>query len=164
MAYYSDAVSVKNYVPAIVIQQLTDDNNADSIDTEKLDFGLRQATDVIDGYLRGRYPVPLTGLIPTLIQDLCTKLAVYFLIQRSLIITMPDPVKDQYDNSIAILKEMQKGRVNAFEAKDEPVFFITNKTPADAVFTSNPVYPSLTPSMQTTQRQVQQNNWNAYPI
>lgn len=164
MAYYSDKVSVKNYIPAIVVQQLTDDNDTDSIDDEKLNFALRQATDVIDGYLRGRYPVPLAGLIPTMIADLCTKLAVYFLIQRSLIITMPDPVKDQYDNSIAILKEMQKGRINAFEATDEPVFFKTNKTDTDKIFTTSPVYPTLTPSMTTTQRQTQQNNWNAYPI
>jgi len=151
MAAYSDKVSIKNYIPAIVVQQLTDDADTDSIDDEKLNFALRQATDVIDGYLRGRYPVPLTGAIPTLIADLCTKLAVYFLIQRSLIITMPDPVKDQYDNSIAILKEMQKGKINAFEKADEPVFFATNKTDEDKIFTSNPIL-------------IKQNNWSAYQI
>jgi phage gp36-like protein len=151
MAAYSDKVSIKNYIPAIVVQQLTDDADTDSIDDEKLNFALRQATDVIDGYLRGRYPVPLTGAIPTLISDLCTKLAVYFLIQRSLIITMPDPVKDQYDNSISILKQMQQGKINAFEAAAEPIFFKTNKKATDKIFTT-------TPTLAT------QNNWSAYPI
>lgn len=141
MAYYSDLVNLKNFIPSIVIQQLTDDNDVDRIDVDKMNFALRQATDVIDGYLRGRYTVPLTT-VPSLISDLCTKLAVYFLIQRSLIITMPDSVKDQYTTCIDLLKEMQRGRVNAFEAVSEPAFFKTNKETTDQLFTTSPTTTS----------------------
>jgi phage gp36-like protein len=162
--YYSDINTVKNYLPAVIVQQLTDDNDIDQIDVEKLNYALQQATDVIDGYLRGRYPVPLTGVIPFLITDLCTKLAVYFLIQRSLIITMPDPVKDQYTNSISMLKEMQRGKVNAFEAGDEPVFFKTNKSSCQRIFTNTPTVPAVTPSMTSTNQTQGQYGWGSYII
>jgi len=167
MAYYTDRNSVKNYLPASVVEQLTDDSDIDNIDDEKLNFSIRQATDVIDGYLRGRYPVPLTGIIPFLISDLCTKLAVYYLLQRSLIITMPDAVKDQYDTSIALLKEMQRGKVNAFEAVDEPVFFQTNKVDTDRIFTDHPTNPMQTPSQVVTTTPATssgQMSWGSYMI
>ena len=162
MAYCS-TVDVKNFIPASVVQQLSDDNDTDAIDAEKVTFCTSQADDLIDGYLRGRYPVPLVT-VPTMIRDLSVRLTVYFLFKRSLYHVLPDPIKEDYSYIIKTLIGMQQGKINAFPAANEPTFFGTNKQASDKVFTMNPVLPVLTPSMTTTQRGQGQNNWNSYPI
>ena len=80
---YCTTVDVKNFIPASVIQQLSDDNDSDEIDAEKVTFCTQQADDLIDSYLRGRYPVPLVT-VPSMIRDLSVRATVYFLSSRFL--------------------------------------------------------------------------------
>jgi phage gp36-like protein len=147
---YSTSTDLKNYIPESQLVQLTDDNDVDSIDVEKLNDAIRRADDFVNGHIRGRYPLPLIT-VPELIRDLSTRLAAYFLFKRSLLLTIPEPVKEDYKDIIDVLGKIQKGKINPFEAGDEPVFFETNKTNLDRIFTSDPVTP-------------QQMNWGKYPI
>ena len=75
---YCDLTDLKNYIPADVIKQLTDDGDTDEIDIEKVSLAISEADDLIDGYLRGRYPVPIQGTPPSLITDVSIKLSTYF--------------------------------------------------------------------------------------
>ena len=138
---YSTFVDLKNYLPESVLLQLTDDNNTDDIDQTKTEDCIRQADDLIDGYLRGRYTVPITGTVPVLIEDISTKLAVYFLFKRSLILTLPGPIKDDYDYCMTQLNNIQKGRLSPFDVPENPTWVVTN---------ANPVVPPLTIQAMTS--------------
>jgi phage gp36-like protein len=123
---YSTVTDLKNYLPESVLLQLTDDSNTDDIDSEKIDDCIRRADDLIDGYMRGRYTVPITGTVPVLIKDISTKLAVYFLHKRSLMLTLPDPIKDDYDYCMQQLSNIQKGRLSPFDVQTNPVWVVSN--------------------------------------
>lgn len=156
MAYYSTEDDLKNYVPESQLIEITDDNNLGQIDEDKLTDALRRAQNYIDSFLRGRYDLPLTT-IPESIRDLSIKLSAYFLFKRSLLVTLPEPVKEDYEDATTYLKEIQKGKVNPFPLQDEPVFFKSNKTAADRVFVSGQPLTTGTPGQG-------QNSWSAYPI
>jgi phage gp36-like protein len=164
---YCSEVDLKNYLPSVYIQQLTDDNFQDHIDHEKAADCIRRAGDFIDGYLQGRYPVPAidptTGSVPNLIRDLCTRIGIYYLFLRGLTQTVPEALKVDYDMCIRTLVGMQQGKINAFTKGSEPGFFATNKTSASRQFTTTPVLPPVTPSM-TLPTLTGQNNWAQYPI
>jgi len=147
---YSSATDLKNYIPESMLVQLTDDNDVDDIDNEKLVDAIRRADDYIDGHLRGRYPLPLTT-VPGLIRDISTKLGAYFLFKRSLLVTLPEPVKEDYEYCTDTLTKIQKGKISPFGASEEPVFFSSNKTPNDRLFVTN----------VTAQGQM---DWGKYPF
>lgn len=158
---------MKNYLPANYIQQLTDDNSEDNIDNEKINDVIRRASNFVDGYMRGRYPVPVidptTGLTPDLIRDVSTRIAIYYLFLRGLTQTVPEALKVDYDMCIKTLIGMQQGKINMFTQQAEPMFFESNKTPADRAFTNTPVIPNMTPSMLFPS-QTGQNAWQTYPL
>jgi Mu-like prophage protein gp36 len=133
-------------MPRDVIQQLTDDSDTDEIDQDKVNFCIKQASDLIDGYCRGRFPVPIVT-VPDMITDVAVKLTVYFLYKRSLMVTLPDPIKDDYDFAIMILKDIQRGRVSPFESVQNPVWFGSNKVKGSVSVMSNAT-----------------NNWNDYLV
>jgi len=147
---YCTVVDVKNFIPQTVVLQLSDDNDSDSIDEEKVNFAIQQADDLIDSYLRGRYTVPITGTVPSMIRDLSVRATVYFLFKRSLYSTMPDAIENDFKYIIRTLEGMQKGQINAFTS--EPGFFDTNKVTGDRVFTN------ATTVLAT------QNAWSTYQI
>jgi len=123
---YCDLTDLKNYIPADVIKQLTDDGDTDEIDIEKVSLAISEADDLIDGYLRGRYPVPIQGTPPSLITDVSIKLSTYFLYKRSLMLTLPDPVKDDYQHGMMVLRDIQKGRISPFPETQNPTWFVSN--------------------------------------
>ena len=159
---YSTVTDIKNALPATVVQQLSDDNDTDQIDPEKVNYCIAQADDLLDGYLRGRYTVPL-ATVPNMIRDLSVRLTIYFLFKRSLYSVLPDAIKDDYTYVTKVMIGIQQGKINPFEATDEPSFFATNKTQGDRIFTSTPIYPNVTPSMTGPTRSGKMN-WSQYPI
>ena len=143
---YSTLTDIQNYLPSEYVRQLSDDADTDEIDIEKVSDCIRRADDLIDGYMRGRYPVPIVGTVPTLISDISCKLAIYFLFKRSLIQKMPESIKSDYDEAMASLKEVQKGRISPFDVAENPVWFASNKNPPASVPQTNVIT----------------DNWNQY--
>ena len=127
MSFYCTLLDLKNYISQDILLQVTDDSDTDQIDQEKVDFCIKQASDLIDGYMRGRYPTPLVT-VPDMITDVAVKLTMYFLYKRSLMVTLPDPIKNDYDFAVMILRDIQKGRVSPFEVSQNPVWFGSNKS------------------------------------
>lgn len=147
MAYCSTE-DLKNALPEAQLIQLTDDGDAGQIDMDKLNDAIRRADDFIDGHLRGRYTLPITT-VPALIRDTSIRLGIWFLYSRSMMLTMPESIKEMYKDVIDILVRMQQGKVNPFPTADEPTFYLASKTEADGVIGgSNGVT----------------NNWNSYLI
>jgi phage gp36-like protein len=123
---YCSQTDIANTIPLSVIYQLTcDSGNADHVDTDKLNEAIRKADSIIDGYLRGRFVLPLST-VPAAIRDLSIKLTIYYLYERSLSLTMPESVKWSYVNATKKLTEIQTGMFTPFEQTDNPVWFNSN--------------------------------------
>lgn len=140
MSAYSAAADINNWIPAEVVRQLTDDNDTGNTDVEKLNDCIRRAGAYIDSWLIGRYDVPVPAPIPDMINDISTKLTIYYLYKRSLALTIPDPIADDYKTACRTLVDIQRGRVNPFPVAENPVIFRSNKTGIDmatATMTSN---------------------------
>jgi phage gp36-like protein len=134
MSLYCTISDLKNAIPDAQIQQLTDDQDTDDIDTEKANYAIGKASNLIDSYLEGRYPVPVVVPIPAYIVDLTVKLAIYYLFKRSQITTLPDPVKAEYDESLETLSQIQRGQISPFDdTVTAPVWFRSDKVDAGLV-------------------------------
>lgn len=123
---YTTVDNIKNYLPRDLVEILSDDNDTDEIDPEKVNYDISLADHRIDGYLRGRYDLPLT-VVPSLISDFSTILAVYYLYGRTMQTAIPPSLKDIYKDVINSLKEIQAGKLNPFEVKDNPKWYVSNK-------------------------------------
>ena len=130
---YSTILDLRKYMEPEIIRQLTDDNNTGEIDTLIVDDVILQADNMIDGFLRGRYPVEITvtGDIPAMICDLSTKLAAYNLYRRKLQLTLPESIKYDYKYCVEVLRDIQAGRISPFPEISEPSIILTNKTAED---------------------------------
>lgn len=120
------------------IIQLTDDGDTGSMDTAVVNKHISKQQNIIDGYLRGRYPVEMAdGDVPVLISDACTKMSLYSLYGRRATMTMPDKVIRDYKDTLKFLISIQKGDISPFDTEDEPEVVLKNKTSSDKIYTSN---------------------------
>jgi phage gp36-like protein len=95
----------------------------DAYDDSVVEAAVADAEAIVDGYLRGRYTLPL-ATVPGDLLGLTADLARYELRSRSGGInqsTMSDDVKERRDRAIARLKDIQAGRfvLDVGEAQDQ---------------------------------------------
>ena len=87
---------------------LTDvDSQAGVVDSVMLDQALSDASAEIDGYIGGRYPLPLADAPPVLVR-VCCDIARYFLHDEH----APERVAKRYDDAIKFLKSLGKGEIS----------------------------------------------------
>lgn len=132
MSYYTDLVTLKNYMPSEKLQQLTDDNNTDRIDVEKVNYAIKQASDFIDMHLQGRCAIPLNPVTDS-VRDMCTKLTVYYLYRRGLAETLPESIKIDYKEVTDHLRQIQRGEINMMPEVQNPMFFASGSDTGIAV-------------------------------
>jgi phage gp36-like protein len=86
---------------------LTDrDANQGAIDAVVLDQALADASAEIDGYLGGRYALPLAS-VPAVLTRICCDIARYHLYDEH----APERVEKRYDDSIAYLVRVGTGSI-----------------------------------------------------
>lgn len=90
-----------------VVELSNDNEEATEIDDEVAGGHILKADNLIDGYLREKYALPLTT-VSNIIKDISIDLAVYFLYTRRSDHGVPEEVKDKYKDRIALLKDIQK--------------------------------------------------------
>lgn len=95
-------------VPLSTLLQLTNDNQQDSLNTELLNNLIEIKSAEIDGYLIGRYQLPLKNSYPIL-KEICAALVVIALRQRRKVGLLTEAETAEYDRIIAKLKAIQKG-------------------------------------------------------
>lgn len=100
--------------------QLTDRARTGSIDATVVARALNDASTEIDGYLAGRYQLPLSP-VPEAIGRLVCDMARFYLFDDR----VPDAVQKRYDNAVAYLKLVANGTVQLDAA--------TNGAPAQTV-------------------------------
>ena len=108
---YCTINDLKKIVPEQDLIELTDDTvPAATIVTANVDKAIADAGEMIDGYLRVRYSLPLDPA-PGLINTLACDIAVYRLYARRVKLTPPEGVTERYKNALALLKQIQKGEI-----------------------------------------------------
>ncbi len=85
---------------------LTDLTGAGVVDTDKCNVVLDDASALIDGYLAGRYPLPLAH-VPTALVPICCDIAR----QRLYGDQCPEQIAKRYDAALAFLKSVGKGEL-----------------------------------------------------
>lgn len=108
---YCTLADLQKIVPEQDLIQLTDDAvPAAAVNTDNVDRAIADAGELIDGYLRERYRLPLSP-VPGLIGTLACDIAVYRLYARRSRLDPPEGVKERYKNALALLAKIQEGKL-----------------------------------------------------
>ncbi|OLF53798.1 gp436 family protein [Pseudomonas chlororaphis] len=108
---YCTRADIGKAIPEITLVQLSNDDPAAMEPNEDvIEDGVRQAEELVDGYLRGRYNLPLDP-VPTVLRDAVVYLARHWLYQRRPEGALPDAVKDSRKDTIKLLESIRDGVV-----------------------------------------------------
>jgi len=112
--------------------QLTNDLGGDTVDDTKITDAILYVDCIIDGYLRGRYTLPLSS-IPNELKYIAIDFVVYRLYSRRLVTEVPASVEHKYKEVIKLLTNIQNGKfslgVEDTDGYDDPILD-TNKSTA----------------------------------
>lgn len=132
-------LSIAEFVEEVGYEELvrlTDELNTGRIDKARLIAAIDAAQAVADGYLAGRYSVPIAAPIPRIVKS-----AVLDLARRRLYrLEPPDGIKTAAADAMANLKAIAKGDMKLPQAQ-EPAASPTAASPV-LVATSGRVYPA----------------------
>ena len=134
---YCTLSDIEGALPREDIVALTDDQNFDRLDETVVNKAITGADSEIDGYLRGRYELPLSSA-PELIKDISIEITIYKLFKRRRKIDMPESILNDYKLAVKKLESISKGTISlGVEATNEPSGgeFATNKDSSSRVFT-----------------------------
>jgi phage gp36-like protein len=133
---YSTLADITDRIPEDNLIQLTDDESLGAVNEARVTAAIGDADVLIDGYLRGRYTLPLDP-VPALIKKLSIDIAVFNIYSRKLELEMPDAMSDRYKNAIKVLEAIQSGKISLGTtggSTPEPGEYKTNKTSTDRMF------------------------------
>lgn len=118
--------------------QLTDDEGLKVINSARVNAAIAAADEIINGYMRGRYTVPLSPA-PGLICGISVDITVFKLYERRFATEMPDSIQKRYDNAIKLLREIQAGTVvlDIQMPASEVGHYVGNKAASDRLWTKD---------------------------
>lgn len=135
---YSVLADVLARLPYENLVQLTDDEQAGTVNLSRVMDAIADADALIDGYLRGRHSLPLAIPAPALVRKLSVDLAIYHLYSRRLELVMPESMLERHKNATKALERIQSGTITltAADKSDIPApgEYRTQKTASDRVF------------------------------
>ena len=108
---YCTRADIGNAIPEMTLIQLSNDDPSSMAPNESvIEDAVRQAEELVDGYLRGRYTLPLDP-VPTVLRDAVVYLARHWLYQRRPEGALPDAVKDSRKDTVKLLESIRDGVV-----------------------------------------------------
>ena len=134
---YCSVEDIEKQITHETLVQLTNDNSLPEVDEAVTFEAILYSSTLIDGYLRGRYNLPLDTNLP-LLRIIAIDLSIYRLYSRRLQADMPESILAQYKETIKTLDKIQKGTItleleNSQEALQNNES-LTNKNPNDRIF------------------------------
>ncbi len=108
---YCSVNDIQSVISNDDLVQLTNDSGGDYVDTAKISEAVLYAENIIDGYLRGRYDLPLAQ-VPDELKYIAVDFVVYRLYSLRMYTEIPRSVNEKYQNVIKILTQVQKGIFN----------------------------------------------------
>ncbi len=109
MAYCTQADILKDLTETQLIQ-LTDDDNAGSVDSDKVAEAIAKADAVIDGYCSQRYSTPFST-VPAIVEAISIDIAIYNLYARR-VHTIPEIRQKKHENALKMLKDIEQGHLS----------------------------------------------------
>ena len=135
---YCTLEDIQIRIGTLPLAQLTNDNGNDNqIDTIVCEEALIYSSKLIDGYLRGKYSLPLNTHFP-LLKVIALDLSVYRLFSRRIYTEIPETISENYKNAIKTLELLKKGVITLETESDINLKstgeYRTNKTELDKLF------------------------------
>ena len=120
-----------------LVQLTNDDGDDNEIDTVVCEEALIYSSTLIDGYLRGKYSLPLNTHFP-LLKVIALDLSIYRLYSRRIYTEIPETISENYKNAIKTLELIKKGVITLETESDINLKssgeYRINKTELDKVF------------------------------
>ena len=122
---------------ASLIQLSNDDCTQQTVDSVVCEEAILYSSTLIDGYLRGKYTLPLNSHFP-LLRVIAIDLSIYRLYSRRIYTEIPETISAAYKNAIKTLEDLKKGIITLQTEKENNVLssgeYRTNKTELDRLF------------------------------
>ena len=84
-----------------------------------VDRAIAYACEIADGYLMGRYTLPLEP-VPSILRPVCSDIARYWLHTRRInTAEFPKPLQAAYDNALKLLAQVRDGKLHLGVRADE---------------------------------------------
>ena len=110
-----DDIETQTSTPTLI--QLTSDDGQEAVNRVVTKEAILYSSTLIDGYLRGRYSLPLDTHFP-LLRILAIDLSIHRLYTRRMRDEMPEVIENNYKNAISTLKDIQKGVISLQSEND----------------------------------------------
>lgn len=138
MSLYCTPEDIEKQVSTHTLIQLTNDNpDQETVDTVVCEEALIYSSTLIDGYLRGKYTIPLNNHFP-LLRIIAIDLSIYRLYSRRIYTDIPESVAQAYKNAIKTLEDLKKGIITLQTEEEKNIRtsgeYRTNKTELDRLF------------------------------
>lgn len=131
---------LKTDISETELQQLTDDERLGAVNEDRINAAIADAGDLMDGFLRGRYTLPLDP-VPPIIKKIAKEIVIYELFKRKKRQTISKEMTDNYSAQLKLLAQIQAGTVTLGVAAQDsdgnatgPGAYKTNKTAEDRIF------------------------------
>jgi len=111
MSYCTQEDIQRKRIPEQTLIDLTDDQGLATVDTTVVDEAIAEAGELIDGYLRDRYSLPLSA-VSGVVNSLALDIATHILYGRRAEFKMPENVGKAYDNALRMLREIRVGNIS----------------------------------------------------
>ncbi len=108
---YCSTDDIQSVITNDDLVQLTNDSGGDSVDTTKITEAISYVDNIIDGYLRGRYDLPLAST-PDELKYIAVDFVVYRLYSRRMSTEVPRSISEKHETVINLLSRIQKGTFN----------------------------------------------------
>lgn len=132
---YATVQDLRDRVPETELAQLTDEQGQDVQEATVLQ-AIRDASAEIDGYLAGRYELPLVSA-PEILVGLACDMAFYKLMRLRRAGDVED-ARNRYDDAVAYLVRVAKGQVQLGPGQDpgaaDPARLLVQTTGAPRLF------------------------------
>ncbi|HIZ28905.1 MAG TPA: DUF1320 domain-containing protein [Candidatus Adamsella sp.] len=139
-----DDIETQTSTPTLI--QLTSDDGQEAVDRVVAQEAILYSSTLIDGYLRGRYTLPLDAHFP-LLRILAIDLSIHRLYSRRMRDEMPEVIENNYKNAISTLKDIQKGVISLQSENDSletagfnAEEYKTNKSIIDRLFSKERMF------------------------
>lgn len=137
---YCTIEDIETQTSSPTLIQLTSDDGQESINRAVAQEAILYSSTLIDGYLRGRYTLPLNTHFPIL-RILAIDLSIHRLYSRRMRNEMPEVIETAYKNAISTLRDIQKGIITLQSENDlfessgfNALEYKTNKNILDKLF------------------------------
>lgn len=108
-------IETQTSTPTLI--QLTSDDGQEEVNRVVALEAILYSSTLIDGYLRGRYSLPLDTHFP-LLRILAIDLSIYRLYSRRMRNEMPEVIETAYKNANSTLRDIQKGVITLQSEND----------------------------------------------